>query len=209
MTTFKNDTRGVQWTLEAFLAVLFLLSAVVVVAAVVPTGTGQAEAELSQAQLQQAGDDVLTLAEQENLLHETLLYWDSTDGAFIGTETDLGGAPHYVTFTDAPDHPLAELLSGTLGERHIAYTLHIEYQGETGSERRPIVYQGPAGGDSVTASKTVILTNSDEPTVTSGDDCETLGNLSECGGDSFYAVDTSPSSERYTVVQVELELWRV
>lgn len=209
MGTFKADSRGVQWTLEAFLAVLVLLSAIVVVTAVVPTGTGQAEAELSQTQLQQAGDDVLRLAEQENLLHETLLYWDSTDHAFIGTETDLGGAPHYVTFADAPNHPLTGLLSGTLVERHIGYNIHIEYQADTGTERRPIVYQGPAGGDSVTASKTVILTNSDTLAVTSDEDCEILGNLSECSADSFYAVDTSPSSERYTVVQVELELWRV
>ena len=205
----KTDTRGVQWTVEAFLAVLVLLSALVVVTAVVPTGTGQAEAEQAQEQLQQAGDDVLRLADQEGLLSEGVLYWDSTAGEFADTETAVGGEPHYTTFVSAPDHPLERVLSGTLAERQVAYNIHITYQGATGTERRPVVYQGPPGGDSVIASETVILTNSDEPLITSGDGCETLGELSECPADSFYAVDTSPGSERYTVVQVELELWRV
>ena len=203
----RDDSRGVQWTLEAFLAVLLLLSALVVVAAVVPTGTGQADAELTQTQLQQAGDDVLALASEEGTLLEALLYWNATEGEFVGAEADLGGEPHYVAFRDAPDHPLAELLAGTLEERGVAYNVHLAYDTEDGTEQRPLAYQGPAGGDSVTASTTVLL-RADERPVETPAACETLWELESCAEGSYYAPESLAGSDRHAVVEVELELWR-
>jgi hypothetical protein len=210
----RSDTRGVQWTLEAFLAVLLLLSALVVVAAVLPVGTQQAEAEIAETQLQQAGDDVLSLAEAEGNLTAALLYWNTTDGAFVGTQTDLAGEPHYVTFDGDETHPLAALLGDTLGERPIAYNIHIEYQthGTGGSltERRPVVYQGPPGGDSVTASATVLLFEDDVPAGSVGDcTLAELDNESACGSETFYAPNVDPTSDRYNTVQIQIELWRV
>jgi hypothetical protein len=209
----RADTRGVQWTLEAFLAVMLLLSALVVVASVVPVGTQQAEAEIAQTQLQQAGDDVLRLAEAEGNLTATLLYWNTTAAAFVGTQTDLGGDPHYVTFDGDGGHPLAALLADTLGEQSIGYNIHIEY--ETGgtaagvTERRPVVYQGPPGGDSVTASATVLLFEDDVPSASAGDcTLAELDNDSACGSEAFYAPNVDPTSNRYNTVQVQIELWR-
>jgi len=209
----RADTRGVQWTLEAFLAVLLLLAALVVVAAVLPVGTQQAEAEIARTQLQQAGDDVLALAEAEGNLTAAVLYWNTTEGEFVGAGADLGAEPHYVTFSGGGEHPLAAVLAGTLEERHVAYNIHIEY--ETGgvapvTERRPVVYQGPPGGDSVTASTTVLLFDDDRPHASAGN-C-TLAELdddSACGAETFYAPDVDPTSNRYNTVQVQIELWRV
>ena len=212
-STLWHDSRGVQWTLEAFLAVLLMLSALVVVAAVLPVGTQHAEVEIGQTQLQQAGDDVLELAEAEGNLTAAVLYWNTTEGEFIGAEADLGTEPHYVTFSDDESHPLAALLAGTLGERHISYNIHIEY--ETGgaapvTEQRPVVYQGPPGGDSVTASATVLLFEDDRPHASAGN-C-TLAELDDdsvCGSETFYAPDVDPTSNRYNTVQIQIELWRV
>jgi hypothetical protein len=206
-----GDTRGVQWTLEAFLAVLLLFSALVVVASVLPVGTQQAGAELAQTQLQQAGDDVLGLAEAEGNLTATLLYWNTTEDRFVHTETDLGGEDHYVTFDGDDAHPLAALLADTLGERPVAYNVYIEY-GTSGAanvtERRPLVYQGPPGGDSVTASATVLLYEDDVPAESTGN-C-TLAELDSggCGSETFYAPNVDPTSDRYNTVQIQIELWR-
>lgn len=206
----RSDTRGVQWTLEAFLAVLLLLSALAIVAAVLPVGTQQAGAEIGQTQLQQAGDDVLALAEAEGNLTAAVLYWNTTDGEFVGTEATLGAEPHYVTVSD-DDHPLAALLAGTLDERHIAYNIHIEYETAGDgpvTERRPLVYQGPPGGDSVTASTTVLLVDDDRPHASAGN-C-TLAELDDnaCGTETFYAPNVDPTSDRYNTVQIQIELWR-
>lgn len=209
----RSDTRGVQWTLEAFLAVLLLLSALVVVAAVLPVGSQQAEAELAGTQLQQAGDDVLRLAEAEGNLTAALLYWNTTDGTFVGAEADIRGQSHYVTVDSNGNHPLASLLADTLGERPIAYNVHIEYEtrgaGSGVTEQRPVVYQGPPGGDSVTASTTVLLFENGTPAESAGD-C-TLAELddnSACGSETFYAPNVGPTSDRYNTVQIQVELWR-
>ena len=211
--SLRRDSRGVQWTLEAFLAVLLMLSALVVVASVLPAETQQAGAGPAQTQLQQAGEDVLGLAEAEGNLTAALLYWNTSETAFVGTQTDLGGAPHYVSFDGGGSHPLAALLADTLGERPVAYNIHIEYQTGRGTagvtERRPVVYQGPPGGDSVTTSVTALLFDDDVPAESSGN-C-TLAELdsSNCGSETFYAPDVDPTSNRYNTVQVQVELWRV
>ena len=205
----RGDTRGVQWTLEALLAVLLLLAALAAVAAVLPTGTGQAEAELAQTQLQQTGDDVLGLAAAEGNLTAALLYYNTTAETFVGAETDLGGSPHHVQFDGEEAHPLAALLSGTVGERALAYNIHAEYEvGGGTTEQRPLVYQGPPGGDSVTASTTVVLSEGDRPHASPGN-C-TLAELDAgaCAGEEFYAPNVD-STDRYNTVQVVIELWRV
>ena len=211
--TLRSDSRGVQWTLEAFLAVMLLLSALVVVAAVLPVGTQQAEAELAATQLQQAGDDVLRLAGAEGNLTAALLYWNTTDDAFVGAETDIAGGPHYVTADSGGGHPLADLLADTLGERPVAYNIHIEHETRGGggsvTERRPVLYQGPPGGDSVTASATVLLFEDDVPAASAGDcTLAELDNGSACGSESFYAPNVDPTSNRYNTVQIQIELWR-
>lgn len=209
--TLRGDRRGVQWTLEAFLAVLLLLSALVVVASVLPVGTQQAEADLAQTQLRQAGDDVLRLAGAEGRLRAAVLYWNTTTGEFLDTQSTLGPDPHYVTFDNGSGHPLAELLVNTVDEHQISYNIYIEYETAVGvTERRPLVYQGPPGGDSVTTSETVLLFGDDEPRASAGNcTLARIDNSSACGAESFYAPDAAPGSDRYNVVQVQLELWRV
>lgn len=203
-----SDTRGVQWTLEAFLAVLLLLSALVVVAAVLPVGTQQAEAELAQTQLQQAGDDVLELAATEGDLTAAVLYYNTTEAEFAGTETDLGGESHYVSFDGDEDHPLAPLLAGTVGERALAYNIHIEYEADgPAPERRPLVYQGPPGGDSVTATATVVLSEDDVPHASPGNCTLAALDAGACGDETFYAPNADDTAQ-YNTVQVALELWR-
>ena len=202
-----------QWTLEAFLAVLLLLAALVVVASVLPLGTQQAEAELAQTQLQQAGDDVLDLAAAQGNLTAAVLYWNTSAGAFVDAEANLTGDPHYVTFDGAGGHPLATLLNDTLGERPVAYNIHIEYEVEANvTERRPVVYQGPPGGDSVTASTTVLLQADDVPQASPGNcTLAELDNSSACGSEVFYAPDATgvTAASRHTIVQIQIELWRV
>lgn len=209
-TRLWTDTRGVQWTLEAFLAVLLLLSALVVVAEVAPAGTQQAETELAQQQLQQAGDDVLGLAEAERNLTAAVLHWNTTETTFVGANTTLGGEPHYVAFDGDESYPIAPLLADTLGERPVVYNLYIAYETELGvTERRPVVYKGPPGGDSVTTSTTVLLFEDDRPAASAGNcTLAQLHNGSACDDESFYAPDVAPSSDRYGAVQIQLELWR-
>lgn len=210
-STVRGDTRGVQWTLEGFLAVLLLLSALVVVAAVLPAGSQQAG--VAETQLQQAADDVLGLAEAEGNLTASLLYWNTTAGAFVDAETDLAGESHYVTVGDSGEHPLSSLLADTLGERPIAYNIRIEYEtrgtADGPTERRPLVYQGPPGGDSVTASATVLLFGDDVPAASPGNCTLAEIDRGDCDAETFYAPNVDPTSNRYNAVQIQIELWRV
>jgi hypothetical protein len=201
----RSDTRGVQWTLEAFLAVLLLLSAVVAVAAVVPTGTQQATAELTQERLQAAGADVLTLAQQEGRLEAALLHYDTAEGSFVGTDVSIDGIDRYSTF-EGSEHPLAPLFGATLAEQRISYNVDLVYDAGGTTERRPLVSQGPPGTESVTTTATVGLSDEDRPARVGR--CKTLGELGNCPGERFYAPDANPGGTGYNLVTVELELWR-
>ena len=141
----RSDTRGVQWTLEAFLAVLLLLSAVVAVAAVVPTGTQQATAELTQERLQAAGADVLTLAQQEGRLEAALLHYDTAEGSFVGTDVSIDGIDRYSTF-EGSEHPLAPLFAATLAEQRISYNVDLVYD-TGGNDRAPAAGLAGSTGD--------------------------------------------------------------
>lgn len=208
-TRLVSDTRGVQWTLEAFLAVLLLLASLVIVTAVLPVGTQQAHVEVDQAQLQGAGEDVLRLAEVDGLLRETLLYWNTSSGRFVDTQETLSGQALYTSIAGVEDHPMVPLLQETLDENELSYNIHVNPVGGSGAaSRRPLVYNGPPGSNSVVASTTVLLRDSDIPAGTVGG-C-TLGEIDEsgCSDEQFYTENAEPNTSRFAVVTVRLEIWQ-
>lgn len=206
---FGSDTRGVQWTLEAFLAVLLLLASLVVVTAVLPVGTQQTQVEVDQAQLQKAGEDVLRLAEVDGLLRETLLYWNTSSGRFVDTQETVSGHALYTSMAGVADHPMGPLLRKTLEENDLSYNIHVNPVGGSGAaSQRSLVYNGPPGSNSVVASTTVLLRDSDIPAGTVGG-CP-LGELDEsgCSDEQFYTENAEPNTSRFAVVTVRLEIWQ-
>jgi len=205
-----SDERGVQWTLEAVFAVLLLMSALVVVLEAVSFDEPQSEDEVIQSQLEQSAADVYDLAAQEGLLRESILYWNSNAGRYIGTDTTTGSEAHYTN--PSSSLPMGTLLQETLEEQQIAYNLIIEYEdGTGGTNTRRLIYQGPPGGQSVTVSQNLILSDSDKPFLSSGD-C-TLREIDApgtCPGESYYIPNAHPESlDRYNTLRVQLEVWQI
>jgi len=207
-----GDERGIQWTLEAFFAVLLLLSALLVVLESTSLGSPQSEDKTTRSQLSQRGADVFSLASEKGLLHDAILYWDSGGRTYINSTTVTDSQGHYTTFDRSASFPLAALLNETLGEQRLAYNLILEYETASGgSDTRLLVYQGPPGGESVTVSTRVALADMDKPAV-SPSDCtlQEIDSPGVCIGEDYFISDAHPNDlDLYNIVRVQLEVWRV
>jgi hypothetical protein len=206
-----NDERGIQWTLEAFFAVLLLLSALIVVLESTSLDSPQSEDQTARSQLSQRGADVFSLASEQGLLHDAILYWNSGGRTYINSTTITDSQGHYTTFDRSDSFPLAALLNETLGEQRLAYNLIIEYENASGrSDTRLLVYQGPPGGDSVTVSTRVTLADMDKPAATPSDcTLREIDSAGVCTGEDYFIPNAHPNDpDLYNIVRVQLEVWR-
>jgi hypothetical protein len=207
---FGSDERGIQWTLEAFLAVILLMAALVAVLESTGIGTPESEDQVSRSQLSQRGADVFSLAAAEGYLKDAVLYWDSGGRVYINSTALTDGQDHYTTFDPSDSFPLATLLADTLGQQRLAYNLILEYEtGTGGTATRLLVYQGPPGGESVTTSTRVVLADTDTPAQSPGDCTLRQIDSGTCAGEDFYMPNAHPNDpDRYNTVQIILEVWR-
>jgi hypothetical protein len=207
---FVEDDRAVQWTLEAFLAGLVLLTAVVLVADITTTTGEDSTERISETQLSQRAADVLTFAEQNNSLKDTILYWNSSRKEYINTSANITGDNQYISLY-GDSTPLSNLVSDTLGEGPFAYNILLSYNsGPVLSEERYLVYQGSPSDSGVRASVTIPLDFDDKPAQTPND-CtleEMESNSGECVNEAFYIPDSDSKTE-YNRVRVVLEVWRL
>lgn len=211
--SFSIDTRGVQWTLEAFLAVLILFAALGFAIQTNDPGRQQQADQLSGSQLEQTATDILSVSKSTGALKDSVLYYNNstkdgtgTDGRFIGAAVEPD-YQSYVSLAENKSHPLYPLITESVGQKSVAYNLYFIYEDAASdnlSEQR-VVYQGSPGEQAVSTTSTVVLQDSDR---LANDGC----TLDEDTGDPcnpFGMQDAYPSSTRYNVVQVRLVLWPV
>lgn len=213
----RTDTRGVMWTLQAYLFLFVLLGGVVIAASSVPID--DAPTEFSDFQREQLATDLLSVAAGTETLGEGVRYWNASGQRWVEA---FGGAndTHYTALRTTPSHPLWLAVDAGIGDRQLGYNVEISYRDGPNGNRQTerVVYQGPPGPDAVTASRSVVVFDSDPtaigPTSNDGDPC-TLGELSDdastgtngCRSGAYVAPDAAPGSSRYNVVEVRVTLW--
>ncbi|MBX0325360.1 hypothetical protein EGH21_20240 [Halomicroarcula sp. F13] len=194
------STRGQAYTLEAFVAALLLLGAVVFAlqsTAVTPQ-TASTASESQQQQLERVGSGVLDAAVEDGSLRRTVLYWNDATGTFHGLEPYESAYANGTLPTDFGDR-----LDRSVGADGVAYNVDVQYRDASGAtETRAVVDSGTPSDDAVSVAAFLTLYDDDvRYTAAETPTEQTLANA------SLYIPDSAPNSGVYNVVRVEVVLW--
>ncbi|MFB6092499.1 MAG: hypothetical protein ABEK02_05765 [Haloquadratum sp.] len=193
--------RAQAHTLEAITAAMLLVSSLVFalqVTAVTPL-TGSTSSQHIENQQAAIAEGVLAAAEENGTLAATLLYWNESEGRWH----DATGEGYV---RGPPPTAFGETLGSVFLERGIAFDLTLYYVNADGDRQGiPIVDLGDPSDHASTASRLVTLFDDDalrNPDGTASS--TTLGNAS-----SYPVADAAPTQQLYSVVEVELVVWRM
>lgn len=193
--------RGQAYTLEALVAGLLLLSAILFalqVTAVTPLSASTSSQHIENQQRSTAAG-ALTAAEQAEALKPSVSTI-TADGNFYGP----GAGGTYVN--DFPNDEFGDIMNRTFSGRGIAITVDVRYQDGPGSwDRTRMVDRGSPSDHAVTATRSLTLYD-DDPIY--DDDGMKTGTWGE--DDPFsIAEDVNQDSDVYSVVIVEVTVWRM
>ncbi|QIO24060.1 hypothetical protein [Haloarcula sp. JP-L23] len=194
------STRAQAYTLEAFVAALLLLGAVVFAlqATAVTPQTASTASEAQQRQLERVGSGVLDAAAEDGSLRRTVLYWNNSTGTFHGLEPYESAYSNGTLPTDFGDR-----LDRSVGDDGVAYNVNVQYRDATGeTETKRVVDSGTPSDDAVRVA--ALLTLYDDDVLYTASEAPTEQTLVNA---SFYAPDSAPDSGVYNVVTVEVVLW--
>jgi hypothetical protein len=218
MNTRTSD-RGQAFTLEAIVAGVLLLTSLVFalqVTAVTPLSSSTSSQHIENQQ-QAVAEGVLATSSDAGDLKRMVLFWNDTEGQFW-----CGDAGDYYT-SRRPDTGFGERIEEAFGGRGVAYNVYITYETDTGETRDRVIYRGEPSDNAVSATRQVTLYDSDtltQPVDTDddGDRCDdadegfasrTASTTTTISSNTFYADDTSTSSDVYNIVRVEVVAWRM
>ncbi|UWG51401.1 putative pilin/flagellin [Halalkaliarchaeum sp. AArc-CO] len=203
MADWKQTVRGQAHTLEAITAALLVLSAVVFalqVTAVTPL-TGSTSSQHIENQQTEMAEGLLAAEDRQGTISETLRYWNESNGRFHGATGDgytAGGPPT----------AFGEALNETFLDRGIAFNVQVRYvdpdDGSRGNQQ--IVDLGEPSDHATTATRLVTLYDSDPLIEADGNESETT---TVGGGDLYVDHDVSTETDLFTVVEVEVVVWRM
>ena len=203
--------RAQAHTLEAITASLILISSLVFalqVTAVTPL-TGSTSSQHIENQQAAAAEGVLAAAAENGTLKPTLLYWNESEDNWHNATSD-----GYVQ--GPPPTAFGDTLEEMFLDRGIVFDLTLYYiveddDGDDVRESIPIVDLGEPSDHASTARRTVTLADDDplrEPDESASD--TTLSNASYLGYDGDNGgIDADPDQTLYSVVEVELVVWRM
>lgn len=195
----RDVDRGQAHTVEAFIAALLLLSALLFAmqaTAVTPLSASTSNQHIENQQRALA-DGLLSTAADDGSLQETVLYWNSSREAF----QDSGEAGYYQRAGSQTAFLAA--LDETLAERRIAYNVRVRYfdANRTSVSTDPLVSLGQPSDNAVTASRTITLTNESRLTGDCAGECRLEDK-------SFYAPSVD-DGQLYNRVEVRITTWRM
>ena len=197
------DTRGQALSLEGISAAIILLAAVgfaLQVTAVTPLSPSTSSQHVEN-QIQSSADGALDSAAERGRLSDSVLFWDGDSGQFHSASE---GATYYQGVPSG-GLPLSETLNRTFDDRNIAYNLFISYHTADGLSTQRLVEQGRPSDHAVSASRTLVLHESDRLLTANGTEGDRL-NASTTG---FYAPNIDSDRNVYNVVRVEVVAWRI
>jgi hypothetical protein len=198
--------RGQAHTLEAVIGALLLLTSVLFAlqsTAVTPLSASTSSQHIENQQ-QERAQGLLAAAAENETLKPAVLYYNETGERFHGADGDRGeyaGTRPNVTF--------AQMLNRTFTSQGIAYNVRFEYQTNngTGTNSQRFIYNGVPSDNAVSASWTTVLDDSDH-LYTAGSSPDSSARIGANTTD-FYIPDTSPDTDLYNIVRVEVVVWRV
>ena len=195
-----TDDRGQAFTLEAFTASLLLIGSIIFalqVTAVTPL-TASTSSQHIENQQQQVAAGLLDSAVSNGSLKEALLYWNDSGGHFAAADSEDG----YYT-SGGPPNAFGKMLNRTFRDRGIAFDVNVWFVTTSNTVRREqLVNFGTPSDNAVSARRTVTLYDDDRLTAP--------GFSAELSDTSnYFARDIAPDSGVYTVVRVEVIVWRM
>lgn len=199
-------------TLEAVAAGLILLSSVVFalqMTAVTPLSASTSSQHI-ETQLATSAEGALAASVEDGSLERAMLYYNGSSQSFVGaTGPDgeyRGSPPENTSF--------GQRLAWAFDDRGIAYNVDLVYRAGNGTSRQPLFHRGAPSDNAVTASTTVVITDTD-PLYRSdengdGDaDPRSLTVAEAASDDDLYMDDVASTSGLFNVVRVEVVAWRI
>lgn len=185
-----HDQRGQAYALEGIIGAVIVVSALVLglQAVDIAPWTGNDQIESSQARGEVA--DMLAVAEDTGALQEAV------------TCVDSSGEPHpEVAATEDGVSPFGAILNNTISDRY-TYRVSVKYNNSESVQIGP--EPSLPNVDTVSASRYVVLSDTDPVYDVEDDECVQDGTLE---GGSIYIDDQHPDDALYAVVSVRVIAW--
>lgn len=193
-----ND-RGQAYTLEAVAAAIVLLGSLLYalqMAAVTPL-TASTSSQHIEHQQRQSAQGLLDTAVANESLRTAVLHWNETEGEFYQSIEE-----GYYATGGPPGTTFGAMINRTFTDRGFAVNVNIVYPTPEGDFRRErMINLGVPSDNAVSARRTMTLYDSDRLT---GPTSTTLGNTT-----TYLVRDSAPDSIVYTVIRVEVIVWRM
>lgn len=203
----RDSDRGQAYTLEAFIAGLLVISALLFalqVTAVTPLSASTSSQHIENQQ-KSAATGALSAAEKADALkpaistmhEEGLFYGDGRHGSYVN---------------DYPPGEFGDILNRTFSGRGLAVSVELRYQdGERSWSRMKMVQRGAPSDHAVTATKSVTLYDDDRLYEPNGNGGIVVNETNTWGEQDPLGVggDVNQDSNVYNVVVVEVTVWRM
>lgn len=193
-----QNTRGQAFTLEGVVGSLIIISAVIFAlqaTAITPLTASTANVEVEE-QARIVAGDMLDSATEDDVVMESLLYYDSDNSAFANGGIENRGYPQ----PGPPNSEFQEYQQAFLTDNGYAFNIIARYDDgdEIGTER--VVFQGQPSDNAITTTRTYVMYD-DMPNTFTG---EAISD-----DDDFYVPNQDENSEVYNVVEVQITVWRI
>ena len=198
------DERAQTFTLEAFVAAIILVGALAFALQAVAISANTASGGDLEWRTQQATvtEDVLAQAAADGSLVDTVVAWNESDARFHGASHEDG---HYVTSLPA-DAPAGPAFAAIVGESTTRYSVDLRYPDGTGGWAvQPLVDAGTPSTNAVRVTETVTIFENTSMIDADGEPRAT--NVSAID-EPFYAPNVDDERAVYTVIRVEVTVWR-
>jgi len=199
--------RGQAHTLEATIASLLLLSAIIFalqMTAVTPLSASTSSQHIENQQRSTA-EGVLATAAEEDALKPALLYWNESRNPsrfHNGTE----GEPYYTGGSEYPNHRFGQLLNRAFSDNGIAYNVNLRFAGVS-ADPVQYIYSGEPSDNAVTASQTIAIY--DDEHLYDRDGTRNSTEVSSSDYNSTLGFTPDSSSTLHATVRVEVVVWQI
>lgn len=197
----SHDDRGQAFTLEALVAGLLIVGALLFAMQAVVVTPGAPGADI-EPEIRQQTVDLLDIAEEEGSLSEMVRYFDNDS-----SQTFSGAANPTVGYGSAlPDTRFGTLINETFHQRGKVVNVIVEVPraDEVGSSTHRLIYRGSPPSASTVASTTITLYSNQTLTGPNGEDT-TLETAAEEG--TFPISNVDPDGPLHNVVHVRVIVW--
>ena len=194
--------RGQAHTLEAVISSLLLLTGVIIAMqiTVVTPLSASTSSQFIENQQQAEARGLLANATEDGWLRKSVLYWDDANSVYHQDGDSAG----YTGKDPIPsDNEFGKMLEARFESDGIAYNVYFMYESSSDLKHRTFINSGVPTDKSVTATRTVVILDSDHLIAEDGQT-----QASTVGGSTFYMSDTELNSPIYKVVTVRVTVWR-